>query len=53
MNAGDRVMLVLKDDPAFPADISERAEMPLGTVKNALTDLRKRGLVVGRMERGR
>jgi len=45
LNAGDRVMLVLKDDPAFPADIAERSEMPLGTVKNALTDLRKRGLV--------
>jgi hypothetical protein len=45
LNAGDRVMLALKDSHAFPADISERAEMPLGTVKNALTNLRKRGLV--------
>jgi len=45
LNAGDRVMLALKDDPAFPADISERAEMQHGTVKNALTDLRKRELV--------
>jgi hypothetical protein len=45
LNADDRVMLTLKDGPAFPADISERAVMLLGTVKNALTDLRKRGLV--------
>jgi hypothetical protein len=45
LNAGDRVMLALKDDPAFPTDISERSEIPLGTIKNALTDLRKRGLV--------
>jgi hypothetical protein len=45
MNAGNRVMLALRDDPAFPADIAERSGMPLGTVKNALTDLRKRGLV--------
>jgi hypothetical protein len=45
LNAGDRAMLVLKDGPAFPADIAERSEMQHGTVKNALTDLRKRGLV--------
>ena len=45
LNAGDRVMLALKDDPAFPADIVESSGMLLGTVKNALTDLRKRGLV--------
>jgi hypothetical protein len=45
LNAGDRVMLALKDDSAFPADISESSGMPLGTVKNALTDLRKRRLV--------
>jgi hypothetical protein len=45
LNAGDRVMLALKDDPAFPADIVESSGMPLGTVKNALTNLRKRRLV--------
>jgi hypothetical protein len=45
LNAGDRVMLALKDDPAFPADIVESSGMQLGTVKNALTDLRKRRLV--------
>jgi hypothetical protein len=45
LNAGDRVLLVLKDGPAFPPEISERSGMPLGTVKNELTKLRKRGLV--------
>ena len=45
LNAGDRVMLVLKDGPAYPADVAERSAMPHGTVKNALTDLRRRGLV--------
>jgi hypothetical protein len=45
LNAADRVVLVLKDGPAYPADIAERSEMPLGTVKNALTDLRRRRLV--------
>jgi hypothetical protein len=44
LNAGDRVMLALKDGPAYPADIVERTGDPLGTVKNALTRLRKRGL---------
>jgi hypothetical protein len=45
LNSGDRVMLVLKDGPAYPADIAEKSDIPLGTVKNELTRLRKRGLV--------
>jgi DNA-binding MarR family transcriptional regulator len=45
LNAGDRVLLTLKDGPAYPEDIAERCDMPLGTVKNELTKLRKRGLV--------
>ena len=45
LNAGDRVTLALKGGPAFPADIAEACVMPQGTVKNALTRLRKRGLV--------
>lgn len=45
LNASDRTMLVLKDGPVYPADISERTAMPHGTVKNALSDLRKRRLV--------
>jgi hypothetical protein len=45
LNASDRARLALRDGPAFPADIEERTGMPLGTVKNAFTDLRKRGQV--------
>lgn len=45
LNAAERVKMVLKDGPAYPADAAERSDMPLGSVKNALTDLRKRGLV--------
>jgi DNA-binding MarR family transcriptional regulator len=45
LNSGDRVMLVLRDGPAYPADIAEKSEMLHGTVKNLLTQLRKRGLV--------
>jgi hypothetical protein len=45
LNARDRVMLVLKDTPGYPADIAETCVMPLGTVKNELTRMRKRGLV--------
>jgi hypothetical protein len=45
LNAGDRVLMVLVDGPAYPADIVVRTGDPLGTVKNALTSLRKRGLV--------
>jgi hypothetical protein len=45
LNAADRVMLVLVDGPAFPADVETRSGVPLGTVKNALTGLRKRGLI--------
>ncbi len=45
LNARDRVLLSLKAGPAYPADISEGCLMPLGTVKNELTRLRKRGLV--------
>jgi predicted ArsR family transcriptional regulator len=44
-NAGDRVLLTLKDGPAYPEDIAARCAMPKGTVKNELTRLRKRGLV--------
>jgi DNA-binding transcriptional ArsR family regulator len=45
LNSRDRVMLALKGGPAYPSDIAETCHMPLGTVKNELTRLRKRGLV--------
>ena len=38
-------MLVLKDGPSYPIDIHEASGMPLGTVRNTLTKLRKRRLV--------
>ena len=37
-------MLVLKETPAFSADVAERTGMSLDTAKNALTDLHKRGV---------
>jgi hypothetical protein len=45
LNARDRVMLAIKDAPAYPGDIAEACVIPLGTVKNELTRLRKRRLV--------
>jgi hypothetical protein len=45
LSAADRAKLVVKDGYAYPADIEERSGIPLSTVKNALTDLRKHGLV--------
>jgi hypothetical protein len=45
LNARERVILALKEGPAYPADIAETCIMPLGTVKNELTRLRKSGLV--------
>src|SRR5215217_5483188 len=45
LNARDRVMLALKGAPAYPTEIAEACVMPLGSVKNELTRLRKRGLV--------
>ena len=45
LNARDRAMLALKSGPAYPAEIAEACIMHLGTVKNELTRLRRRGLV--------
>jgi hypothetical protein len=45
LNAEDRVLLALRNGPCYPADIAETTGMPLGTVKNALTRVRKGGLV--------
>jgi DNA-binding MarR family transcriptional regulator len=44
-DARDRVLLTLKDGPAYPTDIAETCGMPLGTVKNEINRLRKHGLV--------
>jgi DNA-binding transcriptional ArsR family regulator len=45
LNARDRIMLALKGGAAYPSEIAEACLIPLGTVKNELTRLRKRGLV--------
>ena len=52
LNAADRVLFVLKEGPAFPADIAEACHLSLGTVKNCLSRLRKSGRAenTGRVE---
>ena len=43
--APDRVKLALEDEPAYPWEIAEITGVPLKTVKNVLTGLRKQGTV--------
>ena len=43
--AADRIKLALKEGPAYPEDIAEATGMPLKTVQNNLTRLRKKGEV--------
>lgn len=45
LNSTDRVKLALNEEPAFADDLVERTGLALGTVKNALTKLRKAGEV--------
>jgi hypothetical protein len=45
LNATDRVKLALVAGPAYPWEISETTMLAVKTVKNALTGLRKQGLV--------
>lgn len=45
LNAADRVLLALRDRPAYPHDLCEPTGLRLGTVKNTLTGLRREGLV--------
>jgi hypothetical protein len=45
LNAADRVLLALRDRPAYPHDLCEPTGLKLGTVKNTLTGLRREGLV--------
>jgi hypothetical protein len=44
LTAAERVKLALEDGPAYPWEISEGTGVPLKTVKNALTGLRKQGV---------
>jgi hypothetical protein len=45
LTAPDRVKLALEDEPAYPWEIAEITGVPLKTVKNVLTGLRKQGTV--------
>ncbi len=45
LNAADRVKLALEDGPAYPWEIAETTGLAIKTVKNALTGLRKQGVV--------
>ena len=45
LTAPDRVKLALADGPAYPWEIAEITGVPLKTVKNVLTGLRKQGVV--------
>ena len=45
LNAKDRVLMALEEGPMYPADIAETTKLELGTVKNALTSLRRKKLV--------
>jgi predicted ArsR family transcriptional regulator len=54
LTAPERVKLALEDGPAYPWEIAETTGVQLKTVKNALTGLRKQGVVeaTGRTEGG-
>jgi DNA-binding MarR family transcriptional regulator len=45
LNSSDRVLLALRDGPAYPHDLVEQTGLKLGSVKNALTGLRREGLI--------
>lgn len=45
LTATERVKLALANGPAYPWEAAEMIEVPLKTVKNALTGLRKQGVV--------
>jgi hypothetical protein len=43
LNAKQRIRLLLKENPAFAKELKEKTGLSEGTVKNALTELRKGG----------
>jgi len=45
LNSKDRVLMALEDGPMYPIGIADATGLELGTVKNALTALRKSGKV--------
>lgn len=51
LNASDRILLALRRGPAFPEDLVAPTGIVIGTVKNTLTNLRRRKLVEATGER--
>jgi DNA-binding transcriptional ArsR family regulator len=51
LNTQDRILLALVNGPSFPEDLAEPTGVVLGTIQNALTALKKRGLVEATGER--
>lgn len=45
LNASDKVLLALEEGPQYPDELAEATGFEVGTVKNALTALRKKGKV--------
>ena len=45
LNASDRAKLALQNGPAYPDELAERTGLALGTIKNALTKLRRAGMI--------
>src|SRR5215211_5351952 len=45
LNSTERVIQALKGGPAFPTEIEDKTSLALGTIKNALTKLKKKGRV--------
>jgi len=51
LNSSDRILLALRDGPTYPEDLVEPTGVKLGSVKNALTGLRRKGLIEDTWER--
>ena len=45
LTAPERIKLILQDGPLYPSEISEATGVPLKTIKNSLTGLKKQGTV--------
>jgi hypothetical protein len=51
LNASDRILIALLEGPAFAEDLVEPTGVAIGTVKNSLTGLRRKGLAENTGER--
>jgi hypothetical protein len=45
LTATERIKLALEDGPAYPWEVAEATGIPLKTVKNSLTGLRRQGVI--------